>query len=214
MPAPRTAPTIVTLCAVAFLTFQPAPASAAEAGFAMVFPQDPVVTTYVDSWGFARSGGRRHEGTDLMAPKMTPVYSAADGVVTSVDEGGSAGRRLVIDHGGGWETWYLHLNNDTPGTDDGRADWSDTLAEGIEAGAAVTAGQLVAFVGDSGNAEWTGAHTHLELHREGTAINPYPSLLAAQEVAFAEMADDVVPRVADLVRSLGRTTGRLLGPYD
>jgi hypothetical protein len=75
----------------------------------------------------------------------------------------------------------MHLNNDLPGTDSGHADWSYTLAPGIAEGAQVEAGQLIGWVGDSGNAEWTGSHTHFELHHNGKAINPYPYLIRAWE---------------------------------
>ncbi len=165
------APTLRPVAAFAGPPFPPA--------LQLTFPQDALVTEFVDSFGFARSGGRRHQGNDLMAPKMTPVLAAADGVVTSVGEGGSAGRRLIIEHAGGFETWYLHLNNDTPGTDDGAGAWSDTLPSGIEEGVEVHAGQLISWVGDSGNAEWTGSHTHFELHHAGEAIDPYPYLVPA-----------------------------------
>ena len=62
---------------------------------------------------------------------------------------------------------YLHLNNDDPGTDNGRADWSLTLVQGLEVGSHVEAGQHIGYVGDSGNAEWTGSHTHFELAHDG-----------------------------------------------
>ncbi|MGH8911797.1 MAG: S-layer homology domain-containing protein, partial [Acidimicrobiia bacterium] len=70
----------------------------------------------------------------------------------------------------------IHLNNDSPGTDDGLA-WG--IAPGIERGVAVTAGQLIGWVGDSGNAEWSGSHLHFEIRVEGAAVNSYPSLLVA-----------------------------------
>lgn len=175
---------------------RPVAAFAAPPAFEIVFPQDPLVTEFVDSFGFARSGGRRHQGNDLMAPKMTPVYSAAAGVVSSVGDGGIAGRRVIIDHVGGWQSWYLHLNNDTPGSDDGRADWSDTVAAGVAEGSLVTAGQQIGWVGDSGNAEWVGSHTHFELHWNGEVIDPFPYLKPAFDQALTEARS----LVHDLVR--------------
>lgn len=156
--------------------------------FEIVFPQDPRVTEFVDSFGFARSGGRRHQGNDLMAPKMTPVYATANGRVIEVKDGGIAGRRVIIDHGNGYESWYLHLNNDTPGTDDGRADWSDTVMPNVAEREIVMAGEHIAWVGDSGNAEWVGSHTHFELHWQGRAIDPYPYLKPAYDAALARTA--------------------------
>ena len=77
----------------------------------------------------------------------------------------------------------MHLNNDTPGTDNGRADRAETYAAGLGLGDFVTAGQLIGYVGDSGNAEGSGSHTHFELHVNGKAIDPYPFLEAAYERA-------------------------------
>ncbi|MPZ51315.1 MAG: peptidoglycan DD-metalloendopeptidase family protein [Acidimicrobiia bacterium] len=160
----------------------------------MIFPQDADVTEYVDSWGAARSGGRGHQGTDLMAPKMTPVYAVDDGKVKTMKTHGLAGRYLVIEHEGGWESWYIHLNNDNPGTDDGDAPMDLTYGEGVEIGARVHQGDVIGWVGDSGNAEGSGSHTHFELHVDDVAINPYPHLRRAE---LNELADviyhEVVP---------------------
>jgi murein DD-endopeptidase MepM/ murein hydrolase activator NlpD len=130
-----------------------------------------------------------------MAPKLTPVYAAAAGTVTRIDTSGSGGRYLEIDHGAGWSTRYMHLNNDDPGTDNGSADWALTLVAGLVVGSPVRAGQQIAYVGDSGNAEWTGSHTHFELAFEGRAINPYEYLKVAytraQEMKAAAMRDSM-----------------------
>ena len=113
-----------------------------------------------------------------MADKMVPVVATADGVIDWVHDGDR--KRccaLGLLHDDGWESWYIHMNNDTPGTDDGQA-WG--FAPGIEEGTRVTAGQLIGWVGDSGNAEGTEPHIHFELHRpDGTPINPYQPLLDA-----------------------------------
>ncbi len=148
----------------------------------LVFPQDQAVTRFRSTFGDPRHN-HRHQGNDLFAPKMTPVYAAADGVVTRIRTSGNAGRYLVITHAGGWETWYLHLNNDTPGTDDGAADERYTYAPGIEVGAFVRAGDLIAYVGDSGNTEDSSPHTHFELRYRGRAVDPYPYLAPAFERA-------------------------------
>ncbi|HET8739026.1 MAG TPA: M23 family metallopeptidase, partial [Acidimicrobiia bacterium] len=71
------------------------------------------------------------------------------------------------------------------GTDDGNAPWTLTVAPGIEVGAKVEAGQLIGWVGDSGNAEWTTPHTHFEIHLDGRALNPYELLTDAYERDFA-----------------------------
>jgi murein DD-endopeptidase MepM/ murein hydrolase activator NlpD len=161
--------------AAVVLTSLPALA-APEPPFEIRFPQETQVTVFTSSFGAGRSGGRRHTGNDLMAPKMTQVYAAADGVITVVDTSRLAGRYIEIDHGGGWSTRYIHLNNDDPGTDDGNAAWALTVVPGLVAGSRVKAGQQIAWVGDSGNAEWTGSHTHFEIAFEGREIDPYPYL--------------------------------------
>ena len=161
------------------------PADAA-AGIELTFPQEVEATHFSNTWGASRSGGRRHRGTDLMAPKMTEVYAAADGVVTRVVKSGRAGRYVVVAHADGWETYYMHLNNDLPGENRGNAPWFLTVAPGIYTGAEVVAGQLIGWVGDSGNAEGGAPHTHFELHRNGRAHNPYPYLKAAWDRALVE----------------------------
>lgn len=159
------------------------PAQAAEpTDFELFFPQDPLVTEFTSSYGAPRSG-HSHKGNDLMAPKMTPVYAVAAGTVLWVNDRGSAGRYVTIDHGNGWETWYMHLNNDTPGTDDGAAPLEFGVV--VEVGERVETGQLVGYVGDSGNAEGSSSHTHFELHRDGRPIDPYPYLVAAYERAIS-----------------------------
>lgn len=152
--------------------------------FEVVFPQEASATEFQDTYGQSRSGGRSHKGTDLLAPRMTEVYAAAAGVVVYVGTNNLSGRNLRISHGGGWESHYVHLNNDNPGTDDGQAPWTLTVAPGIEEGARVEAGQLVAWVGDSGNAESTTPHTHFELRHDGTPMNAYPLLIEAFEQAL------------------------------
>ncbi len=158
-----------------------------DAALEFVFPQDPLATHFVNSFGDPRSGGRRHHGTDLMAPKLTPIYAVADGIVTVVRNGGSAGRWIAIEHAFGWESWYMHLNNDSPGTDDGRADREWTYAEDVVVGRLVRAGDFIGYVGDSGNAEGSGAHTHFELHHDGRVVNPYPYLVDAYARALEDL---------------------------
>ena len=153
----------------------------AEPPFELIFPQETSKTDFSSTFGASRSGGRRHKGNDLMAPRMTEVYAAAAGTVIEVSTNRLSGRFMRIEHTGGWTTHYLHLNNDTPGTDDGDADWSLTAAPGIEAGKHVEAGELIGWVGDSGNAEGSAPHTHFELQLDGVAVNPFTLLRAAFE---------------------------------
>lgn len=158
----------------------PASATLSDLPFEVRFPQEMSKTEFTSSFGAPRSGGRSHQGVDLMAPKMTEVYALADGTVTVIGTSRLAGRYLIVEHDADWETYYIHLNDDTPGTNDGAAAWSLTVVPGIEVGSQVVAGQHIAWVGDSGNAAGS-PHTHFELHYQGRAIDPYPYLMAAWE---------------------------------
>jgi hypothetical protein len=147
--------------------------------YGMVFPLLGE-NTLTDSFGDPRSGGNRsHQGIDILADRLIPVVAVADGKVRWLHDG-SRGNRccdVAIRHDDGWSSRYFHLNNDTPGTDDGRA---VGIAPGIRRGARVVAGQLIGWVGDSGNAEATVPHLHFELRRpDGRPVDPLPSLRAA-----------------------------------
>jgi len=147
--------------------------------YPLVFPVGGSGLTLTEEHGLgfgACRGGctRRHEGVDIMAPKMTPVYAAAAATVAWT---GSTCCSVFLAHDDGWQTWYIHLNNDTPGTDDGKG-WG--IAPGIVSGTRVSAGQLIGWVGDSGNAEDTAPHLHFELLAPGgVKVDPFPSLAAA-----------------------------------
>jgi murein DD-endopeptidase MepM/ murein hydrolase activator NlpD len=167
--------------------------------FHLVFPQDPSVTWFDSTYGAGKEEGRRHQGEDLMAPKMTPVFAVADGVVVRTGTTPRAGAHVWIDHGNGWTSWYMHLNNDSPGTDDGRAEPGETFAPGVEDGSFVVAGQLIGYVGDSGNAEGTHSHTHFELHKDGRPVNPYPYLAEAFDRAMMAIHAE---RLAELLPAL------------
>ena len=126
-----------------------------------------------------------HHAVDIVAAKLTPVVAVASGTVTHVNWSTDPAEpnvarccTLVIRHDDGWETWYIHLNNDSVGTDDGLA-WG--IAPGIVPGVRVNAGDLIGWVGDSGNSEDTVPHLHLELFDpEGTLVDPYAALRAAE----------------------------------
>jgi murein DD-endopeptidase MepM/ murein hydrolase activator NlpD len=137
------------------------------------------IAQYSASFGAPRPGGRSHEGVDIFAEKMTPVVAASDGTVSFVRDGVGTDCCVVkIRHDDGRASLYLHLNNDTPGTDDGLG---YGLAEGIAVGVRVTAGTVIGYVGDSGNAEETPPHLHFELHNAGgVPVDPYPYLQIAQ----------------------------------
>ncbi len=127
-----------------------------------------------DTWGQARSEGRQHHGTDIIAPGRTPVVAAAAGTVDKLFQsrlGGitlyerSADRR--------WTFYYAHLAGYAPG---------------IQEGQKVAAGQLLGFVGDTGDAGPGNYHLHFSLTRttpeqrwwEGEDVNAFPYLSSAK----------------------------------
>ena len=149
--------------------------------------------TYAREW-LTRHNPYIHEGTDVFASRRVPVLALADGVVADVnfandpyrhdendhDDDDPACCSVAIIHDSGWESWYLHLDNDTPGTDDG-AGWG--VMAGLERGDRVEAGQIIGFMGDSGNAEGTAPHLHIELHDPaGNPVDFYSLLRAAPVV--------------------------------
>lgn len=146
------------------------------------FPVDGIVT-FTDDFGDPRSGGRTHEGIDLIGKKMMPLLSVVDGVVTHLNiPEASWGYAIYIRDNDGYQYHYLHVNNDTPGTDDGNGGTKHAYAPGIVEGIRVTKGQLIGWMGDSGNAEGVGAHLHFEIERPyGSMMNPYESLKAAMK---------------------------------
>jgi len=171
-----------TLFFVAVLLLLPQVAAAAEEDFVFVyFPHEDVESQFHNDWGDPRSGGRRHQGNDIFGAKHSPVVAVADGFVTAIGESNRSGYYVRLVHRDGWETWYMHLNNDSPGSDDGTGGPEGAFAPGLEEGMFVAAGTVIGYVGDSGNAERGSSHTHFELHAGRRAVNPYPYLSDAHE---------------------------------
>lgn len=124
---------------------------------------------YVDSWGDSRSGGRRHEGTDILAPEGTPLHAVESGVITQVSSHHLGGLTLKILGDSGSLYYYAHLSAYGPQV----------------VGDHVTVGEIVGYVGDTGNARGTD-HLHFQWSpsgEEGGWVNPYP-LLAALEASW------------------------------
>jgi peptidoglycan LD-endopeptidase LytH len=124
---------------------------------------NPVVTSrprpLENSWGTARSGGRRHEGIDIFAPKGTPVVSTTRGIVTRVGMN-RLGGQIVGVLGPGLE-WHYYAHLDRFGT--------------LRQGDIVQAGDVLGYVGNTGNARGTPSHLHYGIYRDG-AQNPYRRL--------------------------------------
>jgi murein DD-endopeptidase MepM/ murein hydrolase activator NlpD len=134
-----------------------APSPPARGGIACILARP---YSYVDTWGAARSSGRTHQGTDVMAPYGAQVHAYAAGVVSRESTSANGGLQLYLQGQDGVEYFYAHLSR-----------------YAVPAGTRVRAGQLVAYNGQSGNARYTAPHVHFEVHPGGpgsTPVNPYP----------------------------------------
>ena len=147
-------PGIQSALRYADLLRQPAPATSSLQG-----PLPGV--RYADTWGGARSQGRRHEGVDIFAPRGTPIRSTTPGVVGRVGENSLGGRTVTITGPGGYHHYYAHLER----------------YPALKVGDWIGLGTVVGYVGDSGNAVGTPPHLHYGVYTPTwTAINPYPLL--------------------------------------
>jgi murein DD-endopeptidase MepM/ murein hydrolase activator NlpD len=162
-----------------------APAAEAAVKLRIVFPVKGRVW-FSDSDGACRSGcARRHQGIDIMGRKMQKLVAVAPGRITSFKHT-PQGNYLTLTTKGGWSFNYLHLNNDRPGTDDNRNFRKFAFVKGLHRGSVVKAGQVIAYMGDSGNAEQTSPHLHFEIRKGsgwgGKVVNPYWSLRRARHI--------------------------------
>lgn len=119
-----------------------------------------------DTWGDTRSGGRRHEGVDIFAQRNTPVVSATRGIVVRVGENRLGGRTVTVLGPGGWRHYYAHLEK-----------WA-----GREIGEWVEPGDVIGFVGTTGNAPPDAPHLHYGVYTREGPINPYALLTATADI--------------------------------
>jgi peptidoglycan hydrolase-like protein with peptidoglycan-binding domain len=120
---------------------------------------------FSDTWKAPRSGGRHHEGVDIIAKSGTPIYAVSNGTITRVflDRPGSLGGNAVrLTAADGTYFHYAHLS---------------AFAEGAGLGATVVAGQVIGYNGSTGSS--STPHLHFEYHPfGGAAVNPYPLIKA------------------------------------
>ena len=115
-------------------------------------------TSFGDTFGAPRSGGRSHAGVDMMGGYGQPVYAALPGTV-SHSSSSLGGNQAYVHSAGGTYTFYAHLQG-----------FSD-------ASGSVAAGTLIGYIGDTGNATGT-PHLHFEYHPNGSLVNPTPYVSA------------------------------------
>ncbi len=96
---------------------------------------------------------KMHNGLDFTAPQGTPIYATGDGVITTAGVGSGTGNHVIINHGYGYETVYMHM-----------------VRIKTTVGAKVKRGEVIGWVGSTGAS--TGPHCHYEVHINGTPVDP------------------------------------------
>lgn len=111
-----------------------------------------------DTWGDARSGGRAHEGIDILAPRGTIVASPTKAIVTNVGYDKIGGNYVVTVNPGGEQFYYAHL---------------DRIPKNIKSGRELGVGDLIGYVGNTGNARGRSPHLHFTTYYQSMGQNPY-----------------------------------------
>ncbi len=126
-----------------------------------------------DSWGDARANGRVHEGTDILAPRNSLIVSPTEAIVTSIGTGGNGGNYVYTANPGGERFYFAHL---------------DHFPVGLTEGQVLKPGDLIGYVGNTGNAAGGPTHLHFGIyHDQNIAENPFPRLTL--EFSTAEKMD-------------------------
>lgn len=145
----------------------PIGAAAGDLGGPIACPVDAPVT-FIDSFGFPRPGGRRHQGQDLFAAHGQPLRAVSDGTVAEMRTGAGLGGTVLWLRTDGGEWWYYaHLSS---------------FAPSLRPGDRVLRGEHIGGVGTTGNAAGTPPHLHIQWRpggRHDADTNPYPLLDAA-----------------------------------
>ncbi|MDZ4284766.1 MAG: peptidoglycan DD-metalloendopeptidase family protein, partial [Patescibacteria group bacterium] len=117
---------------------------------------------FTDTWGETQTGGRVHAGIDIMADRGALVVSPTDAVVTKIGYDNRGGNFVVTANPGGEQFYFAHL---------------DRAAENLSVGDVLTRGDLIGYVGNTGNARSTAPHLHLGIYYKGIARNPFQRLI-------------------------------------
>jgi hypothetical protein len=194
----RGARLLLTICGAAAVAACALAMTAGAAKTPIVFP---VVgpTTYFDDFGDPRPGGT-HEGIDILAARKALAIAAEGGTVKFWTTSANAGCMLYLYGDSGTTYLYIHLNNDlgTGNDNKGSCVAGTAYAIGMKSGDRVTAGQIVGYVGDSGDANGIHPHLHFEVHpNDGAAANPYPYLQKGLHLLFSEPDGTLVTLVMD-----------------
>lgn len=142
----------------------------------------PIVgkATYTNDFGAPRYSGR-HQGNDIVAPKRSPVVAVERGRIVKYTRSRSAGCMLYLYGKSGTTYMYVHLNNDQTLRNDNRGGCRNGIAyaPGLQRSQQVQVGELIGFVGDSGDANGLVSHLHFEAHPKKRAVSPYRHLRRA-----------------------------------
>ncbi len=150
----------------------------------VVFPiAGPYSVPLINSFGFPRMPGtpdaHSHQGIDIFAPRGTPLVAAERGVIGRIGNGRLGGLKFWLRGASGADWYYAHLNSFAPGLHNGQV---------------VEAGELLGYVGNTGNAVGTPPHLHLEIHPDGgAAVNPYPLLKVVSDLDLKSFVEGTHP---------------------
>lgn len=121
-------------------------------------------TSFSDTWGAPRSGGRTHKGVDMIAARNAPLVAIESGVITRISNSSLGGLSIYLTGVSGSRYYYAHLED---------------FADGIGSGTQVSVGDLVGYNGSSGNAPDYLPHLHFQYAPPGSDwVNPYPLVRA------------------------------------
>jgi murein DD-endopeptidase MepM/ murein hydrolase activator NlpD len=145
------------------------------------------VDSLEDTWGHARSHGRTHEGVDIIAPRGSVVVSPTKAVVIRIGKDTLGGTVVYTANAGGERFYYAHL---------------DRVAKGLKVGQELTIGDVIGYVGNTGNASSTVPHLHLGIYGKKGATNPFPRITKelSPEVQKKILASELMKKKTELAK--------------